>query len=37
MWAIFKVFTEFVTILLLIFFCLFFGCEACGISAPNQG
>ena len=36
MWTIFKVFIEFATILLL-FFILFFGCEACGILAPQPG
>ena len=36
MWTIFKVFIEFVTILLM--FCFgFFGCEACGILAPWPG
>ena len=42
MWTIFKVFTEFDTILLLVFFVFFFmfwffGCEACGILAPQPG
>ena len=36
MWTIFKVFIEFVTILLL-FYVLFFGHEACGILAPQPG
>ena len=36
MWTIFKVFIEFVTILLL-FYVLVFGCEACGILAPQPG
>ena len=33
MWTIFKVFTEFVTILLL-FYVLFIGLEVCGLFAP---
>ena len=39
MWTIFKVFIEFVTILLLGFFFMFwfFGCEARGILAPRAG
>ena len=36
MWTIFKVFMEFVTILLL-FYVLFFGLEARGILAPRPG
>ena len=36
MWTIFKVFIEFVTILLL-FYALVFGCESCGILAPQPG
>ena len=34
MWTIFKVFTEFVTILLL-FYVLFIGLKACGLLAPS--
>ena len=34
MWTIFKVFIEFVTVLLLFWF---FGREACGILAPRPG
>ena len=34
MWTIFKVFIEFVTILLHFLLC-FFDCKACGISAPR--
>ena len=49
MWTIFKVFIEFVTVLLLFYvlvffsffssssFFFFFGCEACGILAPRPG
>ena len=37
MWTIFKVFTEFVTIFLLIFIFWYFGLEAYGISAPQPG
>ena len=41
MWTIFKIFIEFVTILLLfsvlVSFFFVFGHEACGISAPRQG
>ena len=37
MWAIFKVFTKFVTILLLIFIFWYFGLEAYGISAQQPG
>ena len=37
MWTIFKVFIEFVTILLLFFMFWFFGGEACGILAPRPG
>ena len=40
MWTIFKVFIEFVTILLLfyvLFFGFFFCYEACGILAPRPG
>ena len=37
MWTIFKVFTEFVTILLLFYLLFFFGCEASGILTPDQG
>ena len=37
MCTIFKVFIEFVTILLLFFMFWFFGREACGILAPDQG
>ena len=36
MWTIFKVFIEFVSILLL-FHIFIFGCKACGILAPGQG
>ena len=36
MWTTFKVFIEFVTLLLL-FYVLAFGCEACGILAPRPG
>ena len=36
MWAILKVFTEFLTTLLL-FYVWFFGCEACGILARWRG
>ena len=36
MWTIFKVFIEFVTVLLL-FYVLLFGCQACGILAPQPG
>ena len=32
--SFFKVFIEFVEISLLFYVCGFFGCEACGISAP---
>ena len=35
MWIIFKVFIEFVTIVLLFFMFCFFGQEACGILAPR--
>ena len=35
MWTIFKVFTEFITILLLCFGV--FGCEVCGILGPRPG
>ena len=35
MWTIFKVFIEFVTILLLFYIVCFFHCEACGIT--DQG
>ena len=37
MLTIFKVFIEFVTILLLLFMFWFFGPEACGNSAPQPG
>ena len=37
MWTIFKVFIEFVTILLLFYVLFFFGPEACGILAPRPG
>lgn len=41
MWIIFKVFIEFVTILLLVYvfmgFFFFFGQEACGILGPRSG
>ena len=37
MWTIFKVFIEFVTILLLFYVLFFFGFEACGILAPPPG
>ena len=37
MWTIFKVFIEFVTILLLFYVFGFFGHEACGILAPWPG
>ena len=36
MWTIFKVFIEFVTVLLL-FYVLLFGCQACGILALQPG
>ena len=36
MWTIFKVFIEFVMILIL-FYVLVFGLEACGIIAPQPG
>ena len=36
MWTILKVFIELVTVLLL-FYVLVFGCEACGILAPGPG
>ena len=36
-WTIFKVFTEFVTILLLLSMFWFFGYEVCGISTPPPG
>ena len=37
MWTIFKVFTEFVTTLLLFYVFGFFGREACEITAPRPG
>ena len=37
MWTIFKVFLEFVKILLLLFMFCFFGIEACGILVPWPG
>ena len=37
MWTIFKVFTEFVTILLLFHVLVFLGLEACGILASQSG
>ena len=37
MWTIFKVFIEFVTILLLSYMFWFFGLKACGILAPWPG
>ena len=37
MWTIFKVFIEFVIILLLLFMFWFFGHEACGILALQPG
>ena len=37
MWTIFKVFIEFVTILLLFYVLVFFGRKACGILAPRPG
>ena len=37
MWTIFKVFTEFVAVLLLFYVLVFFGWEACGILAPCPG
>ena len=37
MWTIFKVFIEFVPILLLFLYFGFFGREACGILAPQPG
>ena len=37
MWTIFKVFIEFVTILLLFYVLFFFVFEACGILAPLPG
>ena len=36
-WTIFKVFTEFVTILLLFYVSIFWPREACGILAPRPG
>ena len=36
-WTIFKVFIEFVTILLLFYVLVFFGHKACGIPAPCAG
>ena len=37
MWTLFKVFIEFVTVLLLLFMFCFFGHEACVILAPPPG
>ena len=39
MWTIFKVFIEFVTISLHLFFftCWYYGCDACGILAAQPG
>ena len=37
MWTIFKVFIEFVTILLLFYVLFFWVCEACGILTPRPG
>ena len=37
MWTIFKVFIEFITILLLLFMLWFFSQEPCGILAPLPG
>lgn len=37
MWTVFKIFIEFVPILLLFCVLFFFGCEACGILASDQG
>ena len=37
MWMTFKVFIEFVTILLLFYALGFFCCKACGNLAPDQG
>ena len=37
MWTVFKVFIEFVTILLLFYVFWFFGPEACGTLAPQPG
>ena len=37
MWTIFKVFIEFVTILLLFYVFWLFGHETCGILAPSPG
>ena len=37
MWTIFKVFIEFVTILLVFHGFWFFGCKVCGILAPRPG
>ena len=37
MWAIFKVFIEFVTIMFLFCVLFFFGHEACGILVPQLG
>ena len=37
MLAIFKVFIEFVTTLLLFYIVAFFGCKACGVLAPKPG
>ena len=37
MWTTFTVFLEFATVLLLFYVLVFFGPEACGISAPRPG
>ena len=37
MWAIFKVFVEFVTLLLLFYALVFFDPKACGILVPQPG
>ena len=37
MWTIFKVFIDFVTLLLLLFMLWFFDCKLCGILAPQPG
>ena len=37
MWTIFRVFIEFVIVLLLFFVLFFFGPKACGILAPQPG
>ena len=37
MWTIFKVFIEFIIVLLLFYVLVGFGCEAHGILSPDQG